>query len=158
MPLRIALAAAALVLLAACSTAAPATSGTPQTVAERGETLYDRHCLVCHGNPVTGEGRTELASIHGPDGHTWHHADQQLIEIVLGDFTYPTRTMPSFEDRLTEDDVRAIDGEFPDLTAGLTEPLQDRRVATGGLNGKREDGQRVQTFGHVRIRQARQLQ
>lgn len=83
-------------LLAACS-------GGGQ--AERGRAIYDDDCRVCHGDPVTGEGRIASAAVHGPEGHTWHHADGQLVGIVLGQLQYPGRTMPSFEAKLAEDDV-----------------------------------------------------
>ena len=48
------------------------------------------------------------APIHGPSGHTWHHADSQLVDIVLGRLSYLARTMPSYEATLSEKDVLAI--------------------------------------------------
>ena len=48
------------------------------------------------------------APVHGPDGHTWHHADGQLTRIILGQLVYPGRTMPLFEEILSEDDVTAV--------------------------------------------------
>ncbi len=72
---------------------------------------YQANCASCHGNPVTGEGRADgfaLAPIHGPGGHTWHHADGQLLDIVQGRITYPDRIMPAFEGILSDADVIAV--------------------------------------------------
>lgn len=78
-------------------------------LAAQGEPLYAQNCQSCHGDATTGAGRlTALIPSHGQDGHTWHHADGQLADIILGRFTYPGREMPSFEDTLTEDQVEAI--------------------------------------------------
>jgi len=78
-----------------------------QTV-KRGAELYQANCQVCHGDAATGRGRVGNAPPHGPTGHTWHHADGQLTDIILGRLYYPGRTMPSFEGKLTEEDVQAI--------------------------------------------------
>lgn len=93
-----------LLLIAGC--ASPAQPDKAQI--ERGRAIYAESCQVCHGNAVTGEGAVEGTPIHGLDGHTWHHADGQLAEIILGQLIYPDRTMPSFEGILSEDDVTAI--------------------------------------------------
>jgi mono/diheme cytochrome c family protein len=74
----------------------------------QGEVLYAEHCQVCHGIAATGEGRIGAAPSHGPSGHTWHHPDAQLEDIVLGRFTYPGRTMPSFQGILSEENARAV--------------------------------------------------
>lgn len=70
---------------------------------------------------MTGEGRDDgfsLAPIHGPEGHTWHHADGQLLDLIQGRSTYPDRTMPKFEGVLSDADVNAV-VEF--LKLGWTE-------------------------------------
>ncbi|MBI4328487.1 MAG: cytochrome c [Chloroflexi bacterium] len=82
---------------------------------ERGRQTYQANCRMCHGNAATGAGRIATAPSHGPDGHTWHHPDGQLVDIVLGRLDYPGRTMPSFGEgaaeyavRLSEEEVRAV--------------------------------------------------
>ena len=76
---------------------------------EDGEQLYVQSCQSCHGDAATGAGRlTALIPAHGPSGHTWHHADGQLVDIVLGRFTYPGREMPSFAGTLSEEQVESI--------------------------------------------------
>ena len=74
-----------------------------------GEQLYAENCQSCHGGAATGAGRlTASTPSHGSGGHTWHHADGQLVDIVLGRFTYPGREMPSFAGTLTTAQVEAI--------------------------------------------------
>ena len=73
-----------------------------------GISLYAENCQGCHGDAKTGQGAIGDAAVHGPEGHTWHHADGQLTEIILGQLDYPGRTMPSFADTLEEEDVAAI--------------------------------------------------
>ncbi len=75
---------------------------------ERGRTLYGEFCQSCHGNAATGDQAVPGAPSHGPEGHTWHHADGQLAEIILGQFDYPGRVMPSFDEKLNEEEVAAI--------------------------------------------------
>ncbi|PZC46607.1 MAG: Cytochrome c, mono- and diheme variants [Chloroflexi bacterium] len=95
---------AVLLLLVACSNAP---SGTPGALGA-GAQLYEANCQSCHGDVATGEGRINSAPPHGPSGHTWHHADGLLADIVLGRFDYPGKTMPSFAGQLSEGDVQEI--------------------------------------------------
>jgi mono/diheme cytochrome c family protein len=71
----------------------------------RGRAIYEQNCQICHGDAKTGESGVSGAPVHGPGGHTWHHADGQLVGIVLGELNYPGRSMPSFEGVLSEDEV-----------------------------------------------------
>lgn len=75
---------------------------------DRGRDLYAENCQSCHGVAATGEGRAADVPVHADWGHTWHHADGQIVDIVLGGFTYPGRRMPSFEGTLEERDVEDI--------------------------------------------------
>jgi mono/diheme cytochrome c family protein len=109
---------AALVGLA-CSDAAPTgdASGAPQSTAARsgqgppaetlalGAELYAQHCLVCHGDRA-GEGNNGVAPLHNEQGHTFHHPDAQLKDIILGG--KPPGLMPAFAGTLTEPQVDAI--------------------------------------------------
>lgn len=55
-----------------------------------GEDVYRDHCAACHGAALEGEAdwRTPgpdglmRAPPHDETGHTWHHADALLIDIV----------------------------------------------------------------------------
>jgi mono/diheme cytochrome c family protein len=86
-----------------------------------GERLYAQHCASCHGANLQGqpnwrtpnESGSMPAPPHDITGHTWHHPDQQLFEITKYGgqrFSAPDyrNAMPAFEDRLTDDEIRAI--------------------------------------------------
>ena len=55
-----------------------------------GEALYRTHCASCHGANLEGQPdwRTRLptgrlpAPPHDASGHTWHHPDSVLLQIV----------------------------------------------------------------------------
>ncbi len=92
-----------IVALAACGG-----EGSSDDPIKVGRTVYERDCLVCHGEARTGKGGLANAPVHGPDGHTWHHPDGQLRELILGTLDYPQKTMPSFVGRLTDSEVEAV--------------------------------------------------
>ncbi len=93
-------------VLGGCSTSPPDSAAIEQV--ELGKSVYAGQCQICHGDAATGTGKIPQAASHGPDGHTWHHADGQLIDIILGRLDYPGRTMPSFAGTLTENEVRGV--------------------------------------------------
>jgi mono/diheme cytochrome c family protein len=76
---------------------------------QRGATLYQASCQICHGGATGGKLR-DIPPPHNANGHTWHHADQQLIAMTLNgiSFSVEEQKMPAFKDKLSEDDVRAI--------------------------------------------------
>ena len=75
---------------------------------EQGNRIYAESFQVCHGDASTGRGGVLNAPIHGPTGHTWHHADGQIKEIILGTFDFPGKTMPAFADVLGDEDIDAL--------------------------------------------------
>ena len=103
----ICLAVTALILSAVgCSQSAPTDSGqTDSAQVDRGRALYAKECQACHGEAATGQGVLPNTPVHTPSGHTWHHHDDLLIDIVLGQFQYDGRQMPSFQDSLSEGDI-----------------------------------------------------
>ena len=74
----------------------------------RGQALYAQTCQQCHGDAATGDGAVSDTPVHSVAGHTWHHADGQLADIILGRLVYPNKKMPSFAGQLTQQDVQAI--------------------------------------------------
>ncbi|MBI4328624.1 MAG: cytochrome c [Chloroflexi bacterium] len=101
----------AALLLSACGTNGQTQLGTPvsKAVLQRGEALYNAQCLSCHGG-ATGGGLKDIPPPHNANGHTWHHPDQQITDIVLNGFSFSLDEpkMPAFKDKLTEEEVEAI--------------------------------------------------
>lgn len=98
------------------------TPSDPAVVA-RGEDIYARHCAACHGVNLEGqsEWRKRLpngrlpAPPHDESGHTWHHPDDMLVDIVKNGLV-PGRTappgyqsdMPAFGNTLSDNDIVAV--------------------------------------------------
>ena len=97
-------AAAVALLLLGCGGPTPPPEGATDR-ADRGGALYAATCQRCHGDR-DGRGGAAGAPPHGPDGHTWHHPDAQLVEWVLEGRS--GGAMPSFKDTLSRADVEAI--------------------------------------------------
>ena len=86
-----------------------------------GEDLYQENCASCHGVNLEGQPnwRSRLANgrlpapPHDASGHTWHHSDRVLVDIVkrgtsaiVGD-GYES-DMPGFRDVLTDEEIVTI--------------------------------------------------
>ena len=89
----------------------------------RGKSVYAQHCAACHGASMEGQpnwrerrpdGRLP-APPHDVSGHTWHHPDAVLVDIVKYGLV-PGRTapdayqsdMPAYERVLSDADVLAV--------------------------------------------------
>ena len=104
-------------LLPACGALVGPQPPTPDL--GRGEQLYTQYCLGCHGGP-TGGSMMDYPPRHNPNGHTWHHPDCQLKEIVKNggdEMTAMMRRMmappdapkmPAFKDTFSDADINAI--------------------------------------------------
>lgn len=99
---------AGMLALAAC-----ADSGPDPAVIERGAALYEASCVRCHGG-ADGGTISDIPPRHNAEGHTWHHPDCLLTEIVRDGLpTRPgaagtDREMPAFGDELDEAEIEAI--------------------------------------------------
>lgn len=120
--------AVALVVSGCAGTAGPASTvgdpaGTapppPSLDAEMirvGESLYLQECAACHGRDLRGAPEWKSPNDdgsyppppHDHSGHTWHHSDATLIDLILNGSGYEQTRMPEFAGRLSEDEVRAI--------------------------------------------------
>lgn len=94
-----------------------------QVLVERGKVVYEQHCASCHGADLEGqpEWRQRLpngrlpAPPHNETGHTWHHPDAVLFDIVKNGLV-PGKTapagyesdMPAYADKLPDDDIVAV--------------------------------------------------
>ena len=85
-----------------------------------GREIYATHCASCHGANLEGQpdwrerrpdGRLP-APPHDVSGHTWHHADQQLFELIekglSGVVPGYQSDMPAFEGTLTDEQIAAV--------------------------------------------------
>jgi len=86
-----------------------------------GQVVYEQSCAECHG--IDGEGQLPDdpmkpdetgrfgAPPHNGDGHTWHHDDDLIIQIIneggmgTADSFYP---MPAFGKMLTQEEIGAV--------------------------------------------------
>lgn len=104
----LAVAAAVVTVVAACS---DGFDPDPEVV-DRGRQIYAASCVQCHGGPTGGQ-ISDIPPRHNSQGHTWHHADCLLIDIVLDGMTprqgaAGDEIMPAFRDDLTEAEVDAV--------------------------------------------------
>ena len=82
-----------------------------------GQVLYAQYCATCHGVNLEGapnwktplDDGTLPPPPHDSNGHTWHHTDALLLEIVAngGDPASNSR-MPSFKKQLRPTEMMAI--------------------------------------------------
>ncbi|MCO6453500.1 MAG: cytochrome c [Caldilineales bacterium] len=119
--IRFVLLVVAVAVLAACARGA-ANGQQPQTEEiERGAVIYTERCAVCHGPNGEGEPNwktpkedgTYPAPPHTADGHTWHHGDDLLFQIIKGggdSLEIPgfNSNMPAFAETLNDDDILAV--------------------------------------------------
>ena len=121
-----------ILLLAGCS------AGSDSTGAAAGRITYEQNCAKCHGDAATGEGVLPDTPVHGPEGHTWHHADRLLVDWILDGVPLAT-VMPTWRGRLTEDEVRAV---VAYIKTFWPESIQQQQI-----RGSEHYEQQVKTFG-----------
>lgn len=119
----------AVVLLTACASEPTSTGVTPAVVAPaddlpdldpelvgQGERLYTALCASCHGVDLAGESDWKVPNPDGSfkpppqdsTGHTWHHSDRLLVDLILNGSTFDRSRMPTFRDVLSESETLAI--------------------------------------------------
>jgi len=112
----------------------------------KGKGIYATHCAACHGANLEGqpEWRKRLANgrlpapPHDGSGHTWHHPDAVLIDIVKNGLV-PGRTapngyesdMPAYAKTLSDADIVAvlayIKRSWPPEALAMQKELNQRR-------------------------------
>ena len=89
---------------------------------QRGQKVYDRFCALCHGAKLEGQPNWRKrkadgklpAPPHDENGHTWHHPDQVLFEIIKFGLVPPhappdyLTDMPAWQNTLTDSDIWAV--------------------------------------------------
>jgi mono/diheme cytochrome c family protein len=86
-----------------------------------GADVYARRCASCHGARLEGQpnwreslpGGKRRAPPHDETGHTWHHADRYLFDLIKGNvqrFAPPGQEsdMPAFKGVLTDEEIWAV--------------------------------------------------
>jgi mono/diheme cytochrome c family protein len=81
-----------------------------------GADLYAQSCASCHGADLTGDPDWQVMNVDGSfppppqdsSGHTWHHGDDLLVEIILDGSEFPQSRMRAFGGKLTEAEVLSI--------------------------------------------------
>ena len=77
-----------------------------------GRDVYAKACANCHGANLEGQPgwRTSrgLAPAHDETGHTWHHPDTMLLQVVREGTVRMGGTMPAFKGVLTEKEMLAV--------------------------------------------------
>lgn len=90
-------------------------------IVAEGEVIYAENCASCHGAGLEGQPNWRESDAdgylpappHDDTGHTWHHPDLQLLEIVRnGTAAYAgggyRSNMPGFGDVLSDDQILAV--------------------------------------------------
>lgn len=91
------------------------------TLVARGRQVYSVQCARCHGANLEGQANWKAplpddsrpAPPHDASGHTWHHPDTLLFDIVkYGGKVYAlpneVNNMPAFGDVLSNEDIAAV--------------------------------------------------
>ena len=90
-----------------------------KALVQLGKAVYLEHCASCHGVNLEGQPNWQIrdendllpAPPHDETGHTWHHPDKTLFDMVkLGPANiiegYES-TMPGYADILSDEEIRA---------------------------------------------------
>lgn len=81
-----------------------------------GQTIYEEQCAACHG--LSGEGQPNWrqadsngvlpAPPHDTTGHTWHHPDQVLLDVIANGSQMPNSKMIAYGDILTQEEMESV--------------------------------------------------
>jgi S-disulfanyl-L-cysteine oxidoreductase SoxD len=94
-----------------------------QSLVTQGKAIYANNCAACHGESLQGQPnwRERMANgklpapPHDKTGHTWHHPDAMLIDMVKNGLV-PGKTappgyvsdMPAYGAALSDEDIIAV--------------------------------------------------
>lgn len=134
--------------LSAFILAAAGAAAAQDTERLKGETLYQENCASCHGANLEGQPdwRARLpngrlpAPPHDASGHTWHHADRVLVDIITRGTAAIVGSgyesdMPGFGDTLSREDIEAIldyiKSRWPDRERAAQEEITRADIEAG---------------------------
>lgn len=118
---RVAVALRPLLLAAAIAAGACSEGSNDDTIAV-GAAVYAKHCADCHGANLEGQANWNKklpngrwpAPPHDDSGHTWHHNDRWLFQVIERGKVPPLvrpgyeSDMPAFGDKLSDAEIRAV--------------------------------------------------
>lgn len=89
-----------------------------QDLVAMGETVYSANCATCHGVDLAGAPNWRTPNQNGSyppppqdsSGHTWHHSDGALLDIITNGSGFEQSRMPIFGDVLTEEQIASVLG------------------------------------------------
>lgn len=96
--------------------AAPPVPELDREAVAAGIEIYGQYCALCHADDLSGEPNWRTpnadgsypAPPHDSSGHTWHHSDRLLLEIVRDGSGAAGSRMPTFGGQLTEEQIQAV--------------------------------------------------
>lgn len=104
-----------------------------------GRKIYLLYCASCHGANAEGAPNWRTPDVegnfpappHDDTGHTWHHSDKLLFEIIRDGFADPLKPdvpkrMQPFGDKLSDADIRAVIAYFKSLWSRVPREFQWR--------------------------------
>ncbi len=95
-----------------------ADSGLSPALVAKGETIYKKNCISCHGERGIGENPADIYAIDEKENyiapplnesaHAWHHTDEQLMEMILEGSSRNPRMIAWKKEGLSIDDARSL--------------------------------------------------
>jgi mono/diheme cytochrome c family protein len=81
-----------------------------------GAVLYEQYCAACHGGDLAGDPNWRTPNPdgsyppppHDSSGHTWHHPDRLLVDIIRDGSGFAQARMPTFGGLLDDDEILSI--------------------------------------------------
>jgi len=114
----------------------------PRLVA-RGKIVYAQQCASCHGANLEGQPNWRVrlpsgrlpAPPHDSTGHTWHHSDKELFEMVKNGIPeivpgYQT-DMPAYKGNLSDADIWAV---LSFIQRTWSQDMRERQQRLSGRN------------------------
>lgn len=101
-----------------------------------GEAVFNKNCVVCHGKEAKGitknwkeplaNGKYPAPPLNGT-AHTWHHSPKVLLNSINNGGAKFGGWMPSFKDKLTEQEKQEILDYLYSLWSKDIQQKYDRR-------------------------------
>ena len=82
----------------------------------QGARLFQLNCAICHGQHGEGakdwrtpdeQGKNPAPPLNGT-GHTWHHSNKALVNVIRNGTTKIGGNMPAWKDKLSKSEITLI--------------------------------------------------